>query len=171
MNSKEFAIFASAMKTYYPRESLFPNDQSMELWFKQLSDIDFKTAEAILDKWVNTNPWSPTIADIRKGFSEATVEINDWYAEWENVMTAVRKFGSYHPKEAMESLTGITRQCVQSIGFNNICMNEETRFRREFKEMYEAYSQRARQDAQISENIKQQISGVAERLQIGANND
>ena len=65
MNRKEFALFASALRTYYPREKLLPNEQAMELWFNQLQDIPYKVAELTLNKWVATNKWSPSIADIR----------------------------------------------------------------------------------------------------------
>ena len=41
MTRKEFAIIASGIRTYYPRENILPNDQSMELWFRQLEDIGF----------------------------------------------------------------------------------------------------------------------------------
>ena len=34
MTKKEFAIFAAALKTYYPREQLLPNSEAMELWFR-----------------------------------------------------------------------------------------------------------------------------------------
>jgi hypothetical protein len=48
MNKKEFAIFASALRTYYPKENLLPNEQAMQLWFNQLSDIPYKVAEVTL---------------------------------------------------------------------------------------------------------------------------
>ena len=31
MDKREFATFAAASKTYYPRENLLPNPQAMEL--------------------------------------------------------------------------------------------------------------------------------------------
>ena len=61
MTRKEFAIIASGIRTYYPRENILPNDQSMELWFRQLEDIEFKIAETALHKWVAVSKWPPTI--------------------------------------------------------------------------------------------------------------
>ena len=43
MDKREFAIFASGLKTYYPREGLLPNDMAMELWFERLKDIPFNS--------------------------------------------------------------------------------------------------------------------------------
>ena len=76
MTKQEFGKFAMAIKTYYPREtSLLPNNQSMELWFRQLQDLDYKTAERALNKWVSKNKWSPTIAEIRKAVADEEVEL------------------------------------------------------------------------------------------------
>ena len=55
MDKKEFALFASALRTYYSKENLLPNSQAMELWFRQLMDIPYPVAEATLNKWVATN--------------------------------------------------------------------------------------------------------------------
>ena len=66
MTEIEFAKFAMALKTYYPRENLLPNQQAMDLWFSQLQDIPYKVAEVGLNKWVSLNKWSPSIADIRE---------------------------------------------------------------------------------------------------------
>lgn len=71
MTKQEFGKFAMAMKTYYPRESsLLPNNQTMELWFRQLNDLDYITAERALNNWVKVNKWSPTIAEIRAAVEE-----------------------------------------------------------------------------------------------------
>lgn len=64
MNKKEFAAFAMALQTYFPREQLLPNKQAMELWYRQLKDIPLQIAEMALQKWVATNKWSPSISEI-----------------------------------------------------------------------------------------------------------
>lgn len=65
MNKKEFAIFTDALKTYYPKEQILPNPQSMDLWYQELKDIPFQIASLALRKWVATNKWSPSISDLR----------------------------------------------------------------------------------------------------------
>ena len=57
MNKKEFGIFAAALKTYYPKEQILPNQQAMELWYRELCDIPYITAEAALRKWVVISKW------------------------------------------------------------------------------------------------------------------
>jgi hypothetical protein len=57
MSEKEFGLFAMALKTYFPKDNLFPNKQAVDLWYRILNDIDYKTAELFLQKWVATNKW------------------------------------------------------------------------------------------------------------------
>lgn len=64
MDKKEFAKFAMALKTYYPKEQLLPNQQAMELWYRQIKDIPLLIAEMALQKWVATNKWSPSISEL-----------------------------------------------------------------------------------------------------------
>ena len=122
MNKKEFALFASALRTYYPREKLLPNEQAMELWFNQLQDIPYKLAELTLNTWVATNKWSPSIADIRENATGLTQgEPKDWGEAWREVLRAINIYGSYQELEALESMDETTKRVVERLGFRNIC--------------------------------------------------
>ena len=89
-------MFAMALRTYYPKEQLLPNQQAMELWYRELCDIPYNVAEAALRKWVATNKWSPTIADLREMAATVTEgEMPDWGEGWEQVLKAIKKYGSY----------------------------------------------------------------------------
>ena len=162
MNKQEFAIFASAIRTYYPKEKLLPNEQAMALWYEQLKDIPFKVAEATLNKWVATNKWSPSIADIREQVAEVTqAPIKDWGEAWDDVQMSVRLYGSYEVKKAMESLDDITRQAVKRVGYLNICMSENIATERaNFRMIYEQLANRKRQDAQLPPQLKQLLASM-----------
>lgn len=151
MEKKEFALFASALKTYYPKENLLPNNQAMELWYQQLADIPYHVAEVTLNKWVATNKWSPTIADIREMALSVTRPTEpDWGEGWREVEMAIRKFGMYRIGEAMESFTPITKQCVERLGFRELCLSENSMAdRANFRMVYEQLVQRKKVDAQI----------------------
>ena len=96
MTKQEFAQFVMALKTYYPRETLLPNNQAVELWFRQLSDIPYNVAEIALNQWVATNKWSPSIADIREAANGIqNDEKFDWGEGWEQVQHAIRYYGYY----------------------------------------------------------------------------
>ena len=150
MTKKEFAIFASALRTYYPREKLLPNEQAMELWFNQLQDLPYDIATLTLNKWVATNKWSPSIADIREqaaGITHGTPR--DWGEAWQEVLKAIRQYGSYQEKEALESMDETTRRVVNRLGFRNICASEEIQVdRANFRMIYEQEIQREKQEPQ-----------------------
>ena len=160
MNKKEFATFAMALKTYYPRENLLPNEQAMELWFAQLQDIPYEVAEVGLNKWVALNKWSPSIADIREMASSIQFgDVPDWGEAWQEVSNAVRRYGSYRPNEALESMSPLTRKATERIGFVNICMSENPSAERaSFRMIYENLVEREKKDAQIPMPLKNLIS-------------
>lgn len=162
MNRKEFALFASALRTYYPREKLLPNEQAMELWFNQLQDIPYKVAELTLNKWVATNKWSPSIADIREQATDLTKgEAKDYGEAWQDVLKAIGKYGAYDEKGALESLDETTRRVVKRLGFRNLCLSEEIQVdRANFRMIYEREIQREKQSAQLPPKLKELITNT-----------
>lgn len=164
MNKKEFSIFAMALKTYYPRENLLPNEQAMELWFKQLEDIPFQVAEVGLNKWVSLNKWSPSIADIREIASETiSGQITDWGDGWEQVLRAIRQYGSYNASAALDSMDSITRKCVERLGFREICMSENISVERaNFRMLYEQIANRQKEDSKLSLSIKTKLAQLSD---------
>ena len=169
MDKKEFSTLAMALRTYYPKEQLLPNQQAMELWYRELCDIPYNVAESALRKWVATNKWSPTIADLREMAATVTQgEIADWGEGWEQVLTAIKKYGSYRIGEAMDSFEPLTRQCVERLGFRNICMSENISTERaNFRMMYEQLAERKKKEQQIAMPLRELIEGIQqERLRI-----
>lgn len=169
MNKKEFAIIASALRTYYPKENLLPNEQAMQLWFNQLNDIPYKVAEVTLNKWVATNKWSPSIADIREQAAGITQgEAKEWGDAWQEVLRAISKYGSYREDEALASLDDTTRTVVRRLGFRNLCFSEEIQVdRANFRMIYEQQLHRDKQDAQLPPKLKALISNMPMLLEEG----
>lgn len=151
MTRQEFATFAMALKTYYPREALLPNQPAMELWYRELEDIPYKVAEAALRKWVATNKWSPSIAEIRE--ITTTIQYGEqltWGEAWERALNAVRRYGSYNRQAALDSLDPLTRRCVENIGYLDLCMSENIMVERaHFQKIFEVYSKRAETDKRL----------------------
>lgn len=176
MNKKEFSIFASALRTYYPKEKLLPNEQAIELWYNQLKDIPYNVASATLEKWVAIEKWSPSIADLRKTAVEIVNGTTyDWGEGWGQVEKAIRKYGMYNEAEAMESMDDITRQTVKRLGFINICTSDNYQAdRANFRMIYEQLAEKKEKDSQVPTRLKALIDKMPENHQlIGkvANND
>ena len=162
MDKKQFATFAMALRTYYPREQLLPNNQAMELWFRELQDIPFEVAEIALRKWVSTNKWSPSIAEIREMTSGIVHgDPMSWGESWEKALNAVRKFGSYNKREALDSLDPLTRKCVESIGYMELCMSENIMVERaHYQKIFEIYSKREQTEKRVAAPLLAAISRV-----------
>lgn len=159
MNSKQFSDWADALKTYYPREHLFPNDQSMSLWYQMLKDLDYNDAVKALQRWVATERWSPSIADIRgmvNQMSDSTV--GDWSSAWDEVTRAINRCGIYRESEALDSMSETTKECVKAIGWKNICNSEEIGVERgHFRTMFEQRNQRIRTTKSIPDWLRSPV--------------
>lgn len=167
MDKKQFAIYASALRTYFPKENILPNDQAMALWFKQLQDIPYDVAEIALNKWVAVNKWSPSISEIRQTAIELmSGESKDWGDAWEEVLKAINNYGSYREEDALNSLDNTTRKVVKRLGFRNICMSENIEAdRANFRMIYTNQVERDKQDAQLPESLKQLMGGVTKKIE------
>lgn len=164
MDRREFANFAMALRTYYPKEQILPNDQAMELWFRELQDIPFNVAEAALRKWVSTQKWSPSIAEIRE--MTANVVNGDqltWAESWRKLKMAVGKYGLARQKEAMESFDPITRKCVERFGYRDFCMSDERNEmadRAHYQRIFETVANREKVNQQMALPLQEAIAQI-----------
>lgn len=164
MTRQEFWQFAAAIRTYYSRENILPNEQAMELWFRQLQDIPFPVAEAILAKWVATNKWSPSIADIRDSMAEIQNggPADDWGEAWDQAMTAIRRFGSYDEDGALASLPPLTRETVRRLGYKSLCWSEnQVADRANFRQVYEILAKRKVETDKIPLPVRETLKALA----------
>ena len=165
MTRQEFWQFAAAIRSYYSRENILPNEQAMELWYRQLQDIPFPVAEAILAKWVATNKWSPSIADIRDGVAEIQNggPAPDWGEAWDQAMNAIRRFGSYDEDGALASLPPLTRETVRRLGYKSLCWSEnQVADRANFRQVYEILSKRKVETDKIPLPVRETLKALTE---------
>ena len=66
MDRQQFAQWALALITFYPKADLLQNDKAISLWYEVLGDLDYEIATKALKRWVMTQKWPPTVADIRQ---------------------------------------------------------------------------------------------------------
>lgn len=171
MTGTEFGLFASALRTYFPREKILPNKAAMELWFRELKDLPYAVAEAALRKWVASNRWSPSIADIREMANKViNGEPGDWGDGWKQVTDAIRRHGYYGEEAALESMDNLTRETVRRLGWKSLCLSDNVMTdRANFRMIYDQLQQRSQTDQMIPPDVKKLIG----RLQMGLeeNND
>ena len=162
MSKKEFGLFAAAMKTYYPREQLLPNQQAMELWYRELRDIPYQVAETALRKWVAISKWPPSIAEIRlQAATIQTGEIPSWADGWDECCKKIGKYGGNRAAEAIAEMSEITTETVKRLGFRNLCVSENPAAdRANFRIIYEQIAEQKKTSMQIPETLKIQVDSI-----------
>ena len=160
MTRQEFATLAMEIRTYYPKEQILPNQQAMELWYRELQDIPANVAEAALRKWVATNKWSPTIAELRETAAEVLKgEIPDWGEGWKQVQNAIRFYGRERQKSAIESMHPLVGEVAERMGWWNLCMSTNPGADREtFRKMYEIFTEREQARQQMGLPLQEVIN-------------
>lgn len=135
------------------------------LWMKMFGDTEAFILEAAVEKYLADGKFPPTIADIRSCIADITVFREKTAIEaWGDVQTAIRKFGWYREKEAMQSLGGVTNKVIDSMGFKTVCISEnETADRAHFLKVYDVLAERERQAAMMLQSTKDAM----ERLESG----
>ena len=113
------------MKAVYTQPTFLPDAAAFNIWYQLLQDIDYKIANAAIQKYMLTSKFPPTIADIREqAASVVSGEKPLWSDGWEEVARAIKNYGSYGQKEAMESMSEITRMAVRRMGYTDLCRSE-----------------------------------------------
>ena len=136
MEYSEFCNIAAVLKSVY--NNVFLTEQSVEIWYQMLSDLDYGVTSKAVKNWISTQKWAPTIADIRAGVVDLVSDPEpDWSEGWEAVIRAVGRWGMHREKEALESMPETARKTVQRMGWKNICLSEEVSVERaNFRQIY-----------------------------------
>jgi hypothetical protein len=129
------------------------------MWYIAFKDQEFKTVLLASEKYILTNKFPPTIADIR----EEVVKIlhptpDNGEQKWFEVLEAVKKYGSYNEPEALASLDEMTRQAVKAIGYRTICLSEKIGVERaHFFKIYNSMAKKEHDQNIVPKRIIEQI--------------
>ena len=159
MTYDEFKILAKGMKAVYTQPTFLPDAAAFNIWYQLLQDIDYKIANAAIQKYMLTSKFPPTIADIREqAASVVSGEKPLWSDGWEEVVRAIKNYGSYGQKEAMESMSEITRMAVRRMGYIDLCRSENpVADRANFRMIFEQIAEREQKQNQLPVSLKNLI--------------
>ena len=174
MNRDEFKRLVKGMKAVYAQPTFIPDQDAFNMWFALMGDLPYEVCNVAIQKYMLTNKFPPTVAEIRE--MAAGVVNGDpltWGESWERALNAVRKYGSYNKGAALDSLDPLTKRCVESIGFLNLCTSENIMVERaHFQKIFEVYSRREQTEKQMPIALQQAITrlqiGTMDNLQIGS---
>lgn len=160
MTRDEFKVLVKGMKAVYAQPTFIPDADAFNMWFALIGDLPYEVCNVSIQKYMLTNKFPPTVAEIRE--MAANVVSGDpltWGESWERALNAVRRYGSYNKAEALNSLDPLTRKCVESIGYMELCMSENIMVERaHFQKIFEVYQKREQTDKQMPLALQQAIS-------------
>lgn len=163
MTRSEVAKLLSLATANFPAMQERDMRPTLVLWEKMLSDLPPEVAEAALLKVLVSAKFFPTVAEIR----EAAVQISqprvmDASEAWGQVMTALRKFGLYQAREAMEWLSPEVCAMVRRFGWYELCHAENIDvIRGQFMRAWETHAKGQRDMAVLPAPIREMIEGMA----------
>jgi len=67
MTKEEFSRIAMTMRTAYSTQKLFQTEETYEVWYRLLADLDYRTVDMFLIDWIRKEPFAPKISDIVQG--------------------------------------------------------------------------------------------------------
>lgn len=164
MTDKEFETIALAIKAAYPNSNVLPDKYAMKTWYRALSDLDYHVAESAVWEHISTSVFPPSIAEIReKCTARLSPIVTDWGQAWEEVLQAIRKYGSYREEKAVASLSRLTAVAVRRMGFKNLCQSENpVADRAHFQRIYEGMVKEEKRQTQLPEFVRTERSRMIE---------
>ncbi len=169
MKPTEFSTLLKEMQTLFPNANICPDDQSKTVWFRVLSDLDFKQAEAAVLRHACTRKFPPSIAEIRDQAAQVTApDRRSWLDGWGDVQRAIHRWGMHRPKEALDELgksDPMTAKVAELLGWQNLCVSENQSVdRANFRQCYETMQSREKESAMLPPALKMMIGEVSGKL-------
>ena len=160
MEKAEFSKLVMVIRSTYPQSQVLATNEAVSVWYELLADLPYPAAAAAIQKWVSSEKWPPTIADIREWATKSvTPEIPEWSAAWETVLAAISRWGMYRQSEALATMDETTRDTVNRMGWQYICWSENINIERAtFRDIYNAIKARKEQQLKLPESLRMRIS-------------
>lgn len=116
MDKTEFGVLVKAMKAVYSEPKFIPDKDAFEVWYKLLKDLDYDMASMSISKYMLTNRFPPSIADIRTQYSDiSNTKENELYetTAWGMVLKAMRN-STYNSEYEFNKLPEIIKKSIGS---------------------------------------------------------
>ena len=174
MTRDEFKVLVKGMKAVYAQPTFIPDQDAFNMWFALMGDLPYEVCSVATQKYMLTNKFPPTVAEIRELAANAVNgDPLTWGESWERALNSVRKYGSYNKQAALDSLDPITRKCVESIGYMQLCMSENIMVERaHYQKIFEVFAKREQTEKQMPLGLQQainqlQLKGMDGQLLLG----
>lgn len=164
MNKTEFSGIIAGLSACYPTFKVGESKETLAMWYKMLSDISYPALSEAATKYIATNVYPPTIADLRKLATERAP--GDWSIGWGLTLKAISRYGYYREQEALaylESCDEMAAEVVRRLGFQTLCLSENQQTdRANFRMAYEALEDSRAYQARLPEHLRNEPLKIAE---------
>lgn len=177
MTREEFKILCKGMKAVYSQPTFLPDQDAFNMWYALMGDLPYEVCGMAIKKYMLTNKFPPTVAELRElATNIVSGDPLTWGESWERALNAVRKYGSYNKMAALESLDPLTRKCVDSIGYMELCQSENIMVERaHFQRVFEVFQKREQTEKQMPLQLQEAIQRMQlksmDTLMIGGADD
>lgn len=165
MTFGDFKILVMGMKSIYTSDNFIPDAESMKVWYSLLGDYDYPVLNVAIQKYMVTNKFPPTPADLREIVVDMNNENGDWGEAWGRVIKAMRMYGHSDPKGALDSLDEVTRACVERMGWQELCRSENLSVERgQFRMIYENIAERKKKNDALPHKVRKSIEQLTNKM-------
>jgi Domain of unknown function (DUF6475) len=160
----------TAYQNFYRNQATFKGvneeeifEMQREIWQRSFAEYSYRDVMTAFEIWLTTEPFPPTVAELRRTVSKVKNPELFISAEkaWEQVATAVRKFGWCNESLALETLSSNAKRAIQNIGgWQKLCAANEKEWdfrRKDFLEIYGEFEQEAQEQKLIPEHVIKRI--------------
>ena len=115
MTREEFQIIVKGLKAVYTQQTFIPDKDTFNVWYELLKDIDYANCNMAAQRYIISERFPPTIADIRDYVfknDKSNNGLNESYA-WSLVRKAISD-SSYHSEERFNELPETIQKAVGS---------------------------------------------------------
>jgi len=160
------AVLQAAYHRFYADTTQKQRDEAVSVWNIMLSDIPLEVAKLALYRLIATLKFPPTIAEMRESIATVRYEpLPDAGDAWGEVNQAIKRYGGYREKEALESLREPVRSVVQRMGWQELCTSEnDIADRAHFLRIYEAMERRTHEHQQLPRALRERIGQAKSTL-------
>lgn len=159
MTFDEWKRIAKGLRAVYTSDRFLPDGDSVKTWFSLLKDLPYQQVSIAAQKYMATNHFPPTPADLRAAVRPEPAE---WSEAWQTVIDAVRKYGSWNIQDALSSFDPLTAKVVRNFGgFAAICEMEHDEMsilRANFRDVYNNFRKREIETAQLPPQLQDMVS-------------
>lgn len=171
MEREEFKILVKAMKAVYSTDNFIADKDAFNVWFELLKDLSYEQANLAIQKYMLTEKFPPTIADIRTKVNEIIAPAEESMSElqaWQLVYKAIGR-SVYYAEEEFEKLpkackiavgqAAVLREWATMDNFDKHISVEQSHF----INAYRAAQNRIKEEAKLPDNLRLLIADMGQK--------